>query len=62
MKTKQCPDCKGIMNKSFDENSSPIWECRCCYKIFPRKIKISIEQKLKNEKMNNLINELLINN
>lgn len=61
MKTKECKECLGIMERTF-ENNIPVWICRCCGKIATRKIyntKSKASKAQRNEYFNKLIDDLM---
>ena len=62
MKTKECKECLGIMEKSFDVNNAPIWICRCCGTVTVRKIyntKNRIDKINKDNQLNEIMRDLL---
>jgi len=36
-----CKVCEGIQDATRDENGSPVYVCRCCYAITPRRTNTS---------------------
>lgn len=59
---KECPECRGIVDKTKNWSDKPVYKCRCCYREFSRRInKPTIKRIEKQNIINKLFTELLGN-
>jgi hypothetical protein len=61
MARKECKECGGIMDATRDVDSAPVWECRCCWRVFPRIVRVSAKRAARNAGFDRLVAELLSN-
>ena len=60
MKTRvECKECSGIQDATKDENNAPVYECRCCGAITPRRINHSQKREDKAAKFEAIIASLI---